>query len=120
MAIDSDTLHRQWASAIVGPGAMRRVAVKAKCPAALLHTLLALHLRDCVGYLSPSTADLQESLQVSLPLVRGYVRDLEARGCIKRERFYRRGPRLLRLTDKGKELVRQCQQELKRSAALLV
>ena len=121
MAIDSDTLHSQWASAIVGPSAMRRVAVKAKCPAALLHALLALHLRDSVcSYAFTVTADLQESLQVSLPLVRGYVRDLEARGCIKRERFYRRGPRLLRLTDRGKDLVRQCQQELKRSAALLV
>ena len=57
--------------------------------------------------LLPSRPTYSESLQVSLPLVRGYVRDLEARGCIKRERFYRRGPRLLGLTDKGKELVRQ-------------
>ena len=98
---------------------MRRVATKAQCPAALLHTLLALHLRDTVWPLASSTAELQASLQVSLPLVRGYVRALVARGCIKRERLYRRGPRLLRLTDKGKGLVRQCQQELKRSAALL-
>lgn len=119
MAIDSDTLHRQMASVIAGPGAMRRVATKAKCPAALLYTLLALHLRDSVWPLPATTAELQEALQASLPLVRSYVRDLEARGCIKRERFYRRGPRLLRLTDKGKDLVQQCQRELKRSAALL-
>ncbi len=99
---------------------MRRVASKAKCPAALLHTLLALHLRNRTWSLPSSTAELQQALQVSLPLVRGYVRDLEARSLLLRVSFYRRGPRLLQLTGKGEDLVRQCQRELRRSAELLV
>jgi DNA-binding MarR family transcriptional regulator len=104
---------------VTGPAVFRRVAQQTKCPAALLHTLMTVHVLTTLSPLPPSATALQATLQSSLPLLRGYIRALVERGCIRRERYSRRGARRLHLTSEGRALVQLCQRETRRVVALL-
>lgn len=103
---------------VAAHGVLQRQSVRTTCPVAQLQTLLALHtLNEASPYLNASTGHLCQVMQLSSPLLRGYVRELLARTYVARERLFRRGPRLLRLTPEGKQVVAACQRELKRAAA---
>jgi DNA-binding HxlR family transcriptional regulator len=103
---------------IAAHGVLQRQSVRSKCPVALLHTLLALEsMNTSQDYLPARTSELQRVMQISLPLLRGYVRELAARKYVERVSFFRRGPRLLRLTKEGKSLVGACQRAMRDSAA---
>lgn len=101
---------------VAAHGVLQRQSKSTKCPEAQLLTLLALHtMQD--EYPAASTKQLHEVMQISLPLLRGYVRELTARGYVERVRFYRRGARLLQLTKEGKSVAHVCQRELRGSAS---
>jgi DNA-binding MarR family transcriptional regulator len=100
------TTQQGMAYAIASHGVLKRAAARSKCPVALLQTLLALESMDSsCTYSSARTKQLQQVMQLSLPLLRGYVRELEQRGYLVRESFFRRGPRLLKLTPAGRGLL---------------
>jgi len=101
---------------VTGSAVLRRVATKEKVPAALLPVLLALHTLAENKLLGPSSADLRAANLMSLPLLRMYVRELEARKFIVRQKLYRRGPRLLVLTIEGRWLARRCVKQLHTAA----
>jgi hypothetical protein len=66
------------AYAIASHGVLKKAAARSKCPVALLQTLLALESMDSTAtYLPARTKQLQQVMQISLPLLRGYVRELE-------------------------------------------
>lgn len=116
----SATLSAQQGLAYVvaAHGVLQRQSVRTTCPVAQLQTLLALHaLNEASPYLNASTGQLGQVMQLSLPLLRGYVRQLVTRLYVKRERLFRRGPLLLKLTPEGKLVAAACQRELKRAAA---
>lgn len=103
---------------IASHGVLQQKSVRHGCPVALLHTLLALESMNATSQSLPArTGELQRVMQLSLPLLRGYVRDLEARGYVRRERFFYRGPRLLRLTTEGEYLAADCRRALAPAAA---
>lgn len=115
-------IRQGLAYVVVAHGVLHKQAARTKCPAALLHTLLALHaVNDGVPYALPvSTAELQQAVQIRLPLLRGYLRELIGRGYVERERVFRHGPRLLRLTAAGQLVASACQRELKYAAGQLL
>jgi DNA-binding MarR family transcriptional regulator len=101
------TTQQGIAYVIASHGILQQHSVRNKCPVALLQTLLALETMNSVpGAMTARTGQLQQVMQISLPLLRSYLRELEARGYVVRERFFRRGPRLLKLTIAGKALLR--------------
>lgn len=111
------TTQQGMAYFIAAHGVLQQQSVRNKCPVALLHTLLALETMNSESiYLPARTTQLQQVMQISLPLLRSYIRELEARKYVERERFFRRGPRLLKLTREGKSLVRDCQRAMRDSA----
>lgn len=109
------------ASAVVAPAALRQLAQRSHVPAALLQVLLSIYLFRCS---QPNniltTPQLSELHLLSLPLLRGYIRQLEAGGYVRRESFFRRGPRLLGLTTPGHVLASQCAAHIRRAAQLFL
>ena len=107
MAVSGTLSTQQGIAYIVAAhGVLQRQARRTGCPAALLHTLLALEALNSREYaLSARTSELQQAMRIRLPLLRGYVRDLEQSGYVVRERVFLRGPRLLRLTSTGRGLL---------------
>lgn len=102
---------------VAAHGVLQRQSDARKCPVAQLQTLLALHtLNEATIGLNATTRQLGQVMQLSPPLLRSYVRALEARGYVERVRFFRRGPRLLKLTAEGQAVVQRCQRALKRAA----
>jgi DNA-binding MarR family transcriptional regulator len=59
---------------------------------------------------------LQEVMQINLLLLRVYLQELELCGYVVRERLFRRGPRLLRLTTAGKVLLRGLEGNMRAAA----
>jgi DNA-binding MarR family transcriptional regulator len=114
--IQQDT-QRGVAYFIAAHGVLQQQSKRTKCPVALLHTLLALEAMNSASYyLNARTTQLQQVMQISLPLLRSYVRELESRKYLERVRFFRRGPLLLKLTAEGKSLVASCRREMRHSA----
>jgi hypothetical protein len=102
---------------VAAHGVLQRQSVRTTCPVAQLQTLLALHtLNESASYLYASTGQLGKVMQLQLPLLRGYVRELVTRRYVEYVRFYKRGPRLLKLTGEGQTVARGCQIALKRGA----
>lgn len=101
------TAQQGMAYAIAAHGVLKQASARSKCPVALLQTLLALDVMNSTTSICfpARTKQLQQAMQISLPLLRGYIRDLEQRGYVVRERYFRRGPRLLKLTSAGKVLL---------------
>lgn len=105
------------ASAAVASIVLRRLASTERVPAAQLQVLLSVHLvEQSQQYGLLTTAQLGQMQLMSLPLLRGYIRQLEAGGYVRRESFFRRGPRLLQLTSEGRGLARRCAAHIKRAA----
>lgn len=103
---------------IAAHGVLQQQSTRTGCPVALLHTLLALEAMNSTSVALPArTGELQRVMQISLPLLRSYVRELAARNYVERVSFFRRGPRLLRLTREGMSLVSTCQRAMRDSAA---
>lgn len=102
---------------VAAHGVLQKHTARTKCPAALLHTLLALHtVNEDSPALPASTGQLHEVMRIQLPLLRAYLRELTSRGYVKRERFFRRGPQLLKLTASGQAVARDCQRDLRHAA----
>lgn len=98
-------------------GVLQQQSVHTKCPVALLQTLLALDAMHAAKLFSaPTAGQLNQVMQLSLPLLRAYLRDLVTRGYVRRERFFRRGPRLLHLTGEGQYVATRCQANLRAAA----
>jgi len=103
---------------VAAHGVLQRQSVRTSCPVAQLQTLLALHtLNESATYLYASTGQLGKVMQLQLPLLRSYVRELITRRYVEYVRFYKRGPRLLKLTGEGKTAAEGCQHAMKRAAA---
>jgi DNA-binding MarR family transcriptional regulator len=119
MALSPTESAQQGAAyAVALHGVLQQQSVRTKCPVALLQTLLALHAMNAASsYFLPTTGQLNQVMQLSLPLLRGYLRDLVTRGLVRRERFYRRGPQLLHLTGEGRQVAVRCLVNLKQAAA---
>lgn len=109
------------ASAVVAPAALRQLAHTAHVPAALLQVLLSIHLFEhSQPYALLTTPQLGQFHLLSLPLLRGYIRQLEAGGYVRRESFFRRGPRLVALTSAGHTLASQCATRIRRASQLFL
>lgn len=104
------------ASAVVAPAALRQFASVAHVPAALLQVLLSIHLFERSQPCSLlTTSQLGQIHLLSLPLLRGHIRQLEVGGYVRRESFFRRGPRLIVLTSEGRALASQCATRIRRA-----
>lgn len=110
-------MQQGMAYIIASHGVLQRHAVRNKCPVALLQTLLTLDTMNSLpDTLQARTKQLQQVMQISLPLLRGYVRELEQRGYVVRERFFRRGPLLLKLTPAGRGILSGMQGNMRDAA----
>jgi len=94
-------------AAVVAATALRGVSRAQRVPAAQLHVLLTVHVLLQTNAFR-TAADLGRLQLMSLPLLRQYVRALEERGLLRREKFFRKGPRTLALTFEGKDLAKRC------------
>jgi DNA-binding MarR family transcriptional regulator len=102
---------------VVAHGVLQRQSARTTCPVAQLQTLLALHtLNEASRMVNASTGQLGQVMQLSLPLLRSYVRKLVARKYVEQVRFYKRGARLLKLTTEGNIVATACQREIRRAA----
>ena len=93
---------------LVGGAVFRRLAVKEKVPAAQLELLVSIYVLGENQLLPPSSSDINEAKLMSRPLMRSYIRSLEAKGYLRQERIFQNGPRWLRLTVEGTYLAKRC------------
>jgi DNA-binding MarR family transcriptional regulator len=102
---------------IASHGALQQHSKREKCPVALLQTLLTIEtMINITGGLAPRPSDVQHAMQISVSLLRKYLRELEERGYMERVRFYRRGALLLKPTSKGTGLLRQLNGNMQKAA----
>jgi|GEM_PF-2727465 len=117
MAATATFEAKQGVAYVVGAhGVLLAESARTKCPVSQLQTLLALYTLNEAACLPASPGQLCQVMHLSPPLLRGYVRALEARGYLVRERFFRRGQRLLKLTPAGQQEAEHCQRALRRAA----
>ena len=115
MANFNDPAHDFLACLVMAGVTLRQQSQKHRIGTGALNVLLAVHLLDEEGW-GITAKQLAETALCSPSLLRGYVRQLEARGYLRRYHLsLSRAPRRLCLVAPGKTLVAQVLRAVKRA-----
>jgi DNA-binding MarR family transcriptional regulator len=116
MANSGDQPRDYLASIVVAGATLRQQSKKHRIGAGPLNVLLTIHLLNDDGW-GIAARQLAEASLCSSSLLRSYVRQLEARGYLKRYHLHlSRAPRRLCLTATGKTLVGQLLRAMRTAA----